>query len=188
MKKTLFSAVLAATFGLVALQASASDGTITFNGDITDTTCTVTGGTGTDGAAQNVTVTLPTVSTTALGTAGQTAGDTQFQLIIGASGQTGCTNGKIASLHFEPSQSPMIDATTGNLKNSTASGSATNVQVAVLNDKKAVINLNTSANSTQATIANNTATLTYYGQYVATGGASTAGTVNTNVVYSVAYN
>jgi len=187
MKKTVFSAVLAATFGLVALQASASDGTITFTGDITDTTCTVTGGTGTDGAAQNVTVKLPNVSTTSLA-AGQTAGDTQFQLIIGASGQTGCTNGKIASLHFEPSQSPMVDATTGNLKNSTASGSATNVQVAVLNDKKAVINLNTSANSTQATIANNTATLTYYGQYVATGGAATAGTVNTNVVYSVAYN
>lgn len=188
MKKTLFTAALAAAFGLVAMQASAADGTITFTGLITDTTCTVTGGTGTDGAAQNITVAMPTVSVTALKADGQRAGDTPFSLVIGGSGQTGCTNGKVVSLRFEPAQSPMIDATTGRLKNSTAAGMATLVEVAMLNAAKSDINLYTSANSTQATIANNTATLNYWAQYVATGGASTAGTVNTNVVYSLTYN
>lgn len=188
MKKTLFTAALAAAFGLVAMQASAADGTLTFKGLITDTTCTVTGGAGTDGAAQNITVTLPTVSTSALAADGQKAGDTKFSLVIGASGQTGCTNGKVVSLRFEPAQSPMIDSATGNLKNSTAAGMATKVEVGVLNAAMQQINFYTNANSTQATIANNTATLDYWAQYIATGGAATAGTVNTNVVYSLTYN
>ena len=50
------------------------------------------------------------------------------------------------------------------------------------------INLVTGANNTTATIASNTATLNYFAQYVATGGAATVGTVNTDVVYSLQYN
>lgn len=190
MKKTLLSTMMAASLGLLlATQAAAaSDGTITFNGKITDTTCTVTGGAGTDGAAQDITVKLNPVSTTALAADGQRAGDTPFSLIVGGSGQTGCANGKVVSLRFETAQSTQINAATGNLKNSTAAGMATLVEVGLLNDQKQPINMYTSANSTQATIANNTATLPYFAQYVATGGASTAGDVNTNVVYSLTYN
>lgn len=127
MKKSVLSAVLAATFGLVALapqHASANDGTITFNGTITDTTCTVTG----NGAASGVgaiTVKLPTVSTTALAKDGQTAGDTAFSLVLSCSGTSPA--GKTAALWIETSQTPALDASTGALKNQTTGG-ATNVQ------------------------------------------------------------
>lgn len=189
MKKTLFSAVLAATFGFVALSANAADGTITFKGHIDDVTCTVTGGTGTDGAAQDITVTLKNVPVTSLATAGDRAMDTPFALIVGGSGQTGCTNGKIVSLQFEQAQSAQINSATGNLKNLTGAGMATNVEIGLLNDSKQIMNLaSLSNNGTQATIANNTATLNYWAQYVATGGAATTGDVNTNVVYSLQYN
>jgi hypothetical protein len=74
MKKTIFSAVLAATFGFVALApqyAAAADGTITFNGKVTDVTCTITGGGAATGTG-DITVQLPTVSASAL-PAGATA-------------------------------------------------------------------------------------------------------------------
>lgn len=188
MKKTLISAALVAAFGLTAIgNAAAADGKITFTGMITDVTCTVKGGTGTDGAAQNFTVALPTVSTTALNAVDKVAGETPFEVILGASGQTGCTNGKIASLRFEPLSSPVNQAT-GRLVNQ-AAGGATQVEVELLNKAKAPINLYTNAGGagSEETIAGNTATLKYGAQYHATVGASTAGAVNTFVNYSVTY-
>jgi len=83
MKKTLFSTALVAALGLVAMQSSASDGQINFTGKITATNCTVNGGTGTDGAAKNITVPLDTVSTASLASAGATAGDHPFSLVFG---------------------------------------------------------------------------------------------------------
>lgn len=188
MNKTLLSAAMVAAFGLSTIAtASAADGKITFVGQITDVTCTVKGGTGTDGGLQNFTVTLPTVSTTALAAVDQVAGETPFEVIIGASGQTGCTNGKIAVLRFEPLSSPVNQAT-GRLINQ-AAGGATNVEVELLNKAKAPINLYTNANGagSEETIAGNTATLKYGAQYHATNGASTAGAVNTFANYSVIY-
>lgn len=56
--------------------AFAVDGTITINGQITDTTCTIS----VDGGSNDATVTLPTVSSTTLGAAGATAGATPFTI------------------------------------------------------------------------------------------------------------
>jgi major type 1 subunit fimbrin (pilin) len=197
MKKTLFSAALALAFGLVAVQASAADGTITFNGQITDTTCTITGGGAATGTG-NITVTLPTVSTSALPADGKTAGDTAFSLILG--GGTNCTNGKTASLWVETTATPALDTSTGALKNQ-AAGGATNVQVRMVNPaNNQPINLGINAavtngatlvaasNQPAATIAGNTATLNYVGQYLAKGGAATAGAVTTYLTYSMQYN
>lgn len=189
MNKTLLSAALVAAFGLTAIgNAAAADGKITFNGMITDVTCTVKGGEGTDGGAQNFTVTLPTVSVTALNAADKVAGETPFTVILGGSGEANCTNGKVAYLRFEPLSSP-VDAATGRLINQ-AAGGATKVQVELLNKGKAPINLYTGANAdgSKETISGNTATLQYGAQYHATGGASTAGAVSTFANYSVVYN
>ena len=194
MKKTLFSAVLAATFGLVALSANASDGQINFTGLITATNCTVTGGTGTDGAAKNITVKLPTVSTAAFAQAGDTAGDQPFQLIFGGSGSSGCIDGTKVSLNFDSVTTPagyasaMVNQATGNLKNTTATGAATNVEVGLVTSAGSPINLYTSIGSPQATITSGTATIGYVARYVATGGLPTAGNVATAVMYSVRYN
>lgn len=188
MNKTLLSTAMVAALGFAAIgTASAADGKITFKGQIEDTTCTVAGGTGTDGGAQNFTVTLPTVSKLALDTAGDRAGDTPFSIVIGGSGQTGCTNGKVVKIKFEGAQSP-VDAATGRLKNTVAAGNASVVQVGLLNDAKADINLVDNTNSPTATIASNTATLNYWAQYYAPATGVTAGLVDTFAMYSVVYN
>ncbi|WP_201312559.1 fimbrial protein [Dyella sp. EPa41] len=192
MNKTLLSMALAAVCAVVAWApqaASAADGTLTFKGNITTVTCDVTGGAGTGGGTGDIIITLPTVGVSTLAAANQTAGATPFSLTIGGTGATGCTNGKIASLNFEPASSPLVNATTGNLKNTTGTGYAQNVEVALVNAATSQpVNLYTSANSPQATIAGNTATLNFIAQYIAVGTAATEGLVDTNVEYSVTYN
>ncbi|TSP10151.1 type 1 fimbrial protein [Cupriavidus campinensis] len=173
--------------GAAASSAAADDGRITFTGTISDVTCTVTGGgaTVTAQSAGNFTVGLPRVSATALAANGERAGDTPFWMRLSG---TNCTNGKVASVYFEPAQSTNIDQATGNLRNATGTGRATRVQVGLLNGAKSVMNLFTSTPTSTATIANNAAQFDYWAQYVATGGAATAGTVSTDVVYSIIYN
>lgn len=202
MKKTLLSAVLAATFGLVALApqyASAYDGTITFNGEITDTTCTITGGGAATGTS-NITVPLPTVSASSL-PAGAVAGTSPFSLILG--GGTNCTNGKTAALWIETTATPALDTVTGALINQATGGS--NVEVQMLNgNNNQPINLGINAavvngqtvisanNQPAATIVGNTATLPFVAQYLASGPsggvAATPGAVSTYLTYSMQYN
>ncbi|WP_342316336.1 fimbrial protein [Lysobacter sp. FW306-1B-D06B] len=184
MKKSSIAMVTALLVGSATAPAFAADGSITFNGEILDSTCTVTGGAGTDGGVKDLTVTLPTIQKAALAAANQVAGETPFTIVIGGAGQTGCVNGKTAKLWWEQSGSD-IDTATGRLKNN--GGSATNVQIDVKNSAGASINFATNANPSTAVIAGNTATLNYAAQYYATA-AATAGTVTSKVIYSVAYN
>lgn len=188
MSKTLISAALFAAMSLTSLSAAAADGTITFSGNISTVTCTVKGGDNTDGGASDFTVGLPSVSTTALKAAGESAGDTRFSVVIGGAGQTGCTNGKVARLRFETTTQTIDAANGGRLKN-TAAGGASNVLVGLLNKGNAPINLSNDAGieGSKEQIAGNTATLLYTAQYYATAPA-TAGDVNTFVNYSVVYN
>ncbi|GAA5069827.1 fimbrial protein [Lysobacter panacisoli] len=189
MKKTLLSAVLASTFvaAIAPAAAFASDGTITFTGNIVANTCTIKNIGGDDPNAKDFTVLLPNVQNTGLSTANVKAGATNFSLVLGGPGQTGCVDNKTAYVYWEPS-SPQINPTTGGLKNT---GTATNVEVVLMNRATgAEINLNQStgpANPT-AVITGNTAQLDFQAAYKAIGGAATAGTVNTNVTYTVAYN
>jgi major type 1 subunit fimbrin (pilin) len=164
--------------------AQASDGTITFTGAVSDTTCSINGlATG----AVNKSVTLPTVSTRTLGSSGSTAGtsaatDLTFAL-------TGCTGGAKAIAHFE--NGPTIDQSNGYLKNqSVATDAAANVQVRLLNASLLPINVVTNANNDVSTdgvdIVANAANLKYFAEYYATG-AATAGPVSTSVQYTMQY-
>jgi len=188
MSKTIVSAALFAALATASLSAAAADGKITFTGTISDVTCTVKGGTNTDGGTSNFTVALPTVSTTALAAAGQSAGDTPFTVIIGGPSQPKCKDGAIASLWFE-SSTPTVDAANGGRLKNTATSGATNVLVGLLNANGAPINMsnNTNAAASGVKIVDTTATLNYTAQYYATA-AATAGAVNTYVNYSVVYN
>ncbi len=178
--------LLAMSLGFVSSGVTANDGTITFSGSITAATCDISGGDESNpNQGADFTVTLPNVSTTALSAAGLLAGDTPF--FINLSGSE-CANDRVANVVFERAQSTNIDAATGNLKNHTVAGAAKNVQVRVLNHDKKVLNLNLANTSHQpVTITSNTAQFKYWGQYIATGGAAGGGTVNTDVIYSVAY-
>lgn len=177
MSKSILSAALVAGLGLVAFApgASASDGTITINGQIAAATCTVAV-TGTSGS----TVTLPTVATSVLGAAGQTAGQTAFSI-----GLSGCSSGVTkAATYFEAG--PTVNAA-GRLNNT---GSAANVNVQLLNSDNSVITVGTAAPTTgagTASVSSGSATLNYFARYYATA-ASGAGTVATTVQFSMVYN
>lgn len=174
MKKTLLAlgamAAVAASFN-----ASATDGTINFTGEINNQTCTIEGNaTGTS----TKTVALPRVAASSLATVGQTSGRTGFTLAL-----TKCT-GTSAQVHFE--QGSSVDAATGNLTNQTADGS--NAQIQILNASFAPINLQTNAGSLSTAVTEEAANLQFYAQYIAATAAATAGKITSNVQFSMDYN
>jgi len=190
MKSIKFASAIALAAGVLVMgnaQAqSANGGTIRVTGSVTDATCTITGGTGTDGGRGNVSVALDPVAATALAQSGDTANHKAFNLIIGGPGQGSCVNGKIADLRFNVA-SPRIDATTGTLTNALAD-QATHTNIQLTNGTAAgVLNLASPATlvSSPAIVAN-TATISLGAQYYATG-AATPGLVDTSVQYGVTY-
>jgi major type 1 subunit fimbrin (pilin) len=199
MKKTLITTALTAVFGfamVIPMVASAADGKITFNGEITNVTCTITGGGAATGSG-DITVKLPTVSASALSKDGATAGNTPFSLVLSGAN---CTDGKTAALWVETNQTPALDNATNALRNQ-QSGGATNVEVRMLNaanNNPILLGINdyvangqqviAANNQPAAIIAGNTATLNYVAQYLAVGAASTPGLVTTYLTYSMQYN
>lgn len=173
MKKTLI-ALAATTAVACSFNASATDGTINFSGEISNQTCVIEGNTGTTVK----TVTLPRVAASSMATVGQQAGRKDFTLAL-----TGCT-GSSALVRFE--QGATVDAATGNLTNQAASGS--NVQLQVLNANLDPINLQTNAGSLSTDITEKDATLQFYVQYIAANAAATAGQVTSSVQFSMDYN
>nr|WP_219816766.1 fimbrial protein [Citrobacter amalonaticus] len=164
------------------VSAFAADGTITINGQITDTTCTIS----VDGGSNDATVTLPTVSASTLSSPGATAGATPFTISL-----SNCSGTSIntASTYFEPGA--YVDSTTGRLNiDSTAADAATFVQVQLLNaDRNAIVAGASAANGQNdipVSIASGNGTLNYFAQYYATG-TSTAGSVTTQVDYTMVY-
>lgn len=185
MKKSYLSfAILTA---LLSSQAYAADGTISFTGNISSSTCTVTGGTGSVAGSKDISVTLPNISTDVLAQDGDVAGETPFSIVIGSKDETGCANGLIASLHFESQKSALIDPATGNLNNQTGPDFAENVQIELLNNEGNKIDLYNSDNVSFAKIDGHSATLNFLARYKANGGAVKPGKVDTNLVYSVTY-
>ena len=180
MKKTLLSAVMIASFGVAALASQAAravDGTITFTGKVVANTCVFK----VNGGRSSNTVVLPLVFTSALSAARNVAGNTTFTI-----SDTGC-DPLLTSVqaYFNGAN---VDGTTGNLKNT---GTATNVQVQLLNGTTTVMPLNaanaTAQNSPVGTLSGGAATMNYSAQYIAVGGAATAGLVNTSVAYTINY-
>ncbi|MBL5826806.1 fimbrial protein [Serratia fonticola] len=180
MKKLAIAASLIAVFGTVGLAQAASTGTITFNGELTANTCDVV----VDGQQADATVILPTVSTSQLQTATRTAGDTGFVMALSNCAGTLET----ASAFFQAGAS--VDAVTGRLLNTT--GGATNVSLQLLDASsptQAVIKAGSQDQVTAMTyqdVTGGSATLPYIVRYYAEA-ATTAGTVVSNVVYSIQY-
>lgn len=183
MKKNISYAALLALFSVTAMNAqAASTGTITFNGELTATTCDAD----VDGQGPDATIVLPIVGTNQLTSEAQTAGRTGFT--IGLSNCAGTL--QTASAFFEAGST--VDLTTGHLKNiSTDAAAATNVSLQLLDEgnSEAVIqagNTNQTANTTYYDMSSGSAELPYAVQYYADG-ATTAGPVVSNVIYSIQY-
>ncbi|WP_159867137.1 MULTISPECIES: fimbrial protein [unclassified Raoultella] len=181
-RKHTLSALALVLSSAAATSAIAADGTITINGLITDTTCTIT----VDGGKKDATVTLPTVSASSLFAAGATAGATPFNISL-----SGCSGTAIstARTYFEPGA--YVDSQSGRLNiDAGVADAATNVQVQLLNSARNPIFAGTSMangqNDIPVDVSGGSGTLNYFAQYYATD-ASTAGTVTTQVDYTMVY-
>ena len=179
LKSNLLATALVVACGALALApaANAADGTITINGKVLSSTCTVS-----NASAGNVAVTLPDVVYSAFTASGSVAGLTPFSLNL-----TGCPttpSGVVVAAQFSGAN---IDAATGALKNGTGTS---NVEVQLTNSSGTAINLSTNPTPVNATISGTgTATLSYQAQYFQPSAtAITAGTVNTSVSFTLTYN
>ncbi|MBK5142613.1 type 1 fimbrial protein [Budviciaceae bacterium BWR-B9] len=131
LNKYLLATVVATALSSAAVQAA--DGTITFNGTVTDSACTaiasVTADTVATGTPISATLTLPPVTTTTLNAAtGTYAGQTPFSIqLTGCEAATGLSN--VRAL-FTTSNTPSGDAHV--MANTAATTPATNVAVAIM--------------------------------------------------------
>lgn len=188
MKKNTLLVAIACTLGAIAATpAFASNGNINFKGEVTTTTCLINGQNPSLGDV-DVNVDLRQVEVSSLNFAGAVANAKPFKITLGGNGDTDCTNGKLAKVHFEPT-SPAIDSGTGWLKNTDNSATpANNVEVQILNaDDNQVIDLRDDSNIPSKTIVDNTVVYNYYGQYVAVNGPAAAGKVASTVKYTIVY-
>ena len=176
LNKSILALGIAASLSVVSSLAMASDNTITFQGEVTDETCSVTVN-GNDAAPV---VLLPTVSASALAAVADIAGQATFD--VGVTGCTGVTGVTDISTVFVGNQV----TSAGNLGNT---GTATNVDVQIVDTTDTVIDFTSGFKATgdlSAGLTDGSATATYTAQYYATG-AATAGTVQASLQYTVSY-
>ncbi|MEB3754354.1 fimbrial protein [Acinetobacter sp. MD2(2019)] len=174
--------------------AFAVDGTITFNGQLVDSTCTPTviGGSTPGAKGADATVTLPTLNVSALPAADTTGGLTKFGISLngGAGTTNGCILGsdtsKTATPYFEPEAGKVNDA--GRLKN-TDEQTKKVVDIQLLTDQQRVINLSkdkADQESPTAKLDGNNYVYNYFARYYATD-KTVAGKVTASVSYSIIY-
>ncbi|MDK6932424.1 fimbrial protein [Klebsiella aerogenes] len=185
MKKSVLSTSLLVILSAATLSVqAASTGTITFNGELTDTTCEVD----VNGQGSDATVILPTVGVNQLTKSGDTSGTTSFNMnisdcVIGTEGG----HSKVSTF-FQAGNT--VDLSTGRLKNMT--GGATNVDLRLLDASNSFAPIN-AGNTDQVNSTayvdikeDGTALLPYAVQYYANG-QTTPGTVVSSVVYNLQY-
>ncbi|PCE27082.1 hypothetical protein BWP39_09865 [Paraburkholderia acidicola] len=182
MKKIslMFSIAGLLAYGMGGAHAATnSAGTVTFLGEIVETTCKV------DTSSQNLEVKLPKIASSQLPDSGSTAALTPFSLKL-----TGCTASKDPNtavqvgVMFDASQN--VNVNSGRLINT--ANPKSNVEISILDADHKDILIGTGASSYRYvnTDANNGATLQYFAQYYATGKVL-PGKVQTNVTYSIVY-
>ena len=175
-KKILALAISASLFPLLA---NASDGTLTFAGELKAETCTITG-------PKDFTVILPTVAVSSFTTGSDKVGDTPFSISV-----SGCSAGLTgANVYFE--HGATVQTAGGILNNMATSGAAGNVELALLTPSGEWIDLappSVTSQYTQLTnnLSSNAARLDFIVAYVANG-VVTPGTVQSSVTYSMVYN
>lgn len=169
--------------------AAFSSDTVTFYGEVADTTCNVTVG-GADGA---VTVQLPTATVSSLATAGSTAQPTPFSFTV-----TGCeaavaTGGTVTSAKVGMRLLSTSTANSGNLVNVALINPAKNVAVQLIDNGDGgseVIDFSvgeyTSILQDKPTDADGVLTFPFTAQYYSTGAAG-AGKVQAQVQYALTY-
>lgn len=173
MKKILTLALMAASM-LAADVAQAIDGTIKFEGNITDTACVVNS----SGADQ--TVALGTVPASSFTAAGDVASAQKFNITL-----TDCPAGTVG-VTFGGSSDPVNT----DLLKLDSGMTATGVGVRINNaDDSSQVLINDTASAKRVTVGTDgTAVLNFVGQYQSTSATVTAGTANATSQFTVLYN
>ncbi|CAM3628417.1 Major fimbrial subunit SMF-1 [Klebsiella spallanzanii] len=184
MKHVLSAMTVTALMLSSSAALAASTGTITFNGELTDTTCEVD----INGQGSDATVILPTVGVNQLTQSGDTSGRTSFNMnisdcVIGTEGG----HSKVSTF-FQAGNT--VDLSTGRLKNMT--GGATNVDLRLLDASNSYAPIN-AGNTDQVNdtayvdiSADGTALVPYAVEYYANA-QTTPGTVVSSIVYNLQY-
>lgn len=172
---------VAAALGMAAVSpanASATDGkgTVTFNGKLITESCTL------EDDSVDITVTLPTLSTSSLATAGATAGSKLFKINV-----KDCPAAltKVAA-HFEAMGTSGVNSATNNLKNSATNEPAKNVEVRLYDTNESHLPLGSTGTLQNIDSGTHTASMTYYGGYYATA-PTTAGNVYAQAKFTLSY-
>ena len=193
--KKLSLALLTTTLCAVAATTSvfAADGTITINGRVITSTCTLTGGDSAGTGTQNVTVTLPTVQNSVFGAANTTAQPTNFTLALtNSAGNAPCDAVTIAGLQGITLGGPTnagqyVSGDTTRLVN-TVPGSTVNVQLKLASVSTpidfALTNQLTNSNATSTT----SGIWNMQAQYFSDAATPTAQEVKSVVNYILNYN
>lgn len=183
MKKSMIS--VASALGLTSVvmfasSAALANNTITFNGEVTDQTCSVT----VNGNAANPVVLLESVSAALLQDAGSTAGDKTFNI-----GITDCTapqgNVDVSTVFVG---NGVTDG--GNLLNTVNTGGAENVALQIKDANGDAVDLSSPAKLSGLVLeAGATSASADFGvAYISENGGATPGEVEGALQYAVEYN
>lgn len=177
--KLRYPLLLAATLVASSAAASAADGTINFEGEVTTNTCIVTPNL--DGA----TIKLASVNEAAFSAVGATTARTKFDIRV-----TSCGTGVNTARAFFEANSDLVDYTTNSLKNrDTSTDKASGVGFALFEgDQRIVIGQFEGHGTTSRDIVAGGVVLPYEVAYVQTAEDVAAGKVNGQVQFSVHYN
>ncbi|AIS14428.1 fimbrial subunit CupB1 [Pseudomonas chlororaphis subsp. aurantiaca] len=185
MKRTSLLSLATSSLMLAALVPSlshATDGVVNFSGSITDVTCDINGQAPGENNITNVD--LGRISPSVFKAIGDASPFQKFALVLSGAQ---CANGAKVVVDFDQVQN--VDPVSGNLK-LIGAAPATGVQIQIYNDagSSAKVPLGQAeASPQQATVANNTATLKFKANYVATAASVGAGSGNSFVRYTLSY-
>jgi len=176
--KTLFATAVSTVLGAaIILPAQAADGTITFDGSITTTTCTIK----VNGINASATVNLPVARLNDLREIGNTAGATDFNVVL-----SNCSGlpagGQGAAVHFESGS--RVNAAGG--LSPTRDGSGVELAIYPRNNGTPLM-LGQAPLAAIGSITGGAITLPYTVKYRSTSTAPTAGAVSSSVTYSIVY-
>lgn len=183
--KTILNTALISLSVMTAGMASASDGTVNFEGSVIGESCNIDISQGfvTDNGNPNGLVTLPNVSLSAFPSPSSKAGATNFQFTM-----TDCTPNILVRPYFEATN---VNPSTGFLVNTVSeeSGGATDVELEILNFDNESIDLRTNPEATNefADVGDNGTIILHYKVQYTSRVNPTAGAVNSAMTYTLQY-
>jgi major type 1 subunit fimbrin (pilin) len=175
MKKTLVNTLIAASMAFMASSASADTGTINFEGEITNSACSLGGGQ----LGTNMTVQLGLISTNAFTAVGDRSPLVDFTIALVGCDTTVAQNVELA---FAPGAGSVVDSRLLGLENG---GGATGVAIGI--QDQAGNDVLIGGPATNYGLSNGNNNLNFKAFYEATSATVTAGSANGKAIFTLTY-